>query len=238
MKPALFWSALLVLMLGPSYQPAGEDQPPHGPGRVLVVVPLGDPSPKLVENVAGSLQKRFNFQVLVNDSVPLPRSAWYLPRKRWRAEKLLDFLDTLELGENVWRVAGITEEPISTTKGKRYDWGIAGLATIGGRNSVFSSWLFERWKVKHHRRYLRAMDNLVLHEVGHNLGLDHCPLKRCIMADAMGSARQAALQSANEFCPRCTEKLRVHLKDKKIRGKWSLKELAILRKTGWLPESD
>ena len=225
------WPVLLALALAPI-------GPSFGAERVLVVVPLGDPKPELVEIVADSLRERFNFQVRVHKGVSLPRSAWYPPRKRWRAEKLLDFLDTLKLGEDVWRVAAVTEAPISTTKGKRYDWGIAGLAESGGRNSVFSSWLFEKWKTSHKQRWLRAMENLVVHEVGHTLGLDHCPLKRCIMADAKGSARRAALQSCNEFCPRCTEMLRVHLREKKVRGKWSTKELGVLRKLGWLPESE
>jgi predicted Zn-dependent protease len=74
------------------------------------------------------------------------------------------------------------------------------------------------------------MENLVLHEVGHTLGLDHCPLVRCIMADAKGNALKAARQSINEFCPRCTRLIRRHLRDPEVNGTWSKRELAILKK--------
>ena len=60
--------------------------------------------------------------------------------------------------------------------------------------------------------YLHAIENLVLHEVGHTLGLPHCPLDRCIMADAKGNALHSAEVSINEFCPRCYEAIRKHLR--------------------------
>jgi archaemetzincin len=194
----------------------------------LVVVPLGEPSKDLVEFVAGSLRKRFLLTVRVTDPEPLPESAWYPPRKRWRAEKLLSHLKEMDLGD-AWRVCGITEEEISTTKGQRYDYGIAGLADLGGKASVLTSYLFRRVK-KNRKRYLRYMENLVLHEVGHTLGLDHCPLERCIMADAKGNALRAARVSINEFCPRCTRLLRRHLRDPGVKGEWSAKERAVLKK--------
>jgi predicted Zn-dependent protease len=93
-----------------------------------------------------------------------------------------------------------------------------------------TSYLFRRVKKKNRKRYLRYMENLVIHEVGHTLGLDHCPLARCIMADAQGNALRAARLSINEFCPRCTRLLRRHLRDPQVKGKWSKKERAILKK--------
>ena len=196
---------------------------------VIVVVPLGEPSEDLVEFIADSLKERFLLTVRVADPEPLPDIAWYQPRQRWRAEKLLTHLKQMDLGD-AWRVTGITEEPISTTKGKRYDYGIAGLADMDGKASVLTSYLFRRVKKKNRKRYLRYMENLVIHEVGHTLGLDHCPLVRCIMADAKGNALKAARRSINEFCPRCTRLIRRHLRDPKVRGKWSKRERAILKK--------
>ena len=104
---------------------------------VIVVVPLGTPSEDLVEFIAESLRERFLLTVRVTDPEPLPEFAWYPPRKRWRAEKLLTHLKQMDLGE-AWRVTGITEEPISTTKGKRYDYGIAGLADMGSIGKLLS----------------------------------------------------------------------------------------------------
>lgn len=198
------------------------------PLPVLVVVPLGAPSPDLVELVTRSLRERFRFEVRVAEPVPLPKEAWYAPRKRWRAEKLLDALDALPY-TGAWRVAAITEAPISTTKGEVHDWGIAGLGSLGGRSSVFTSYLFRRYQRSDRATYLRFMENLVLHEVGHTLGLDHCPLPRCIMADAEGNAIRAAQRSINELCPRCFRTIRRHLRAEELRGAWSEEEHARVR---------
>jgi archaemetzincin len=203
---------LLPVFLFAALIAATPDQSEEHP--TLVVVPLGDPSEDLVKHIAESVRKRFLLEVRVTDPQPLPKFAWYPPRKRWRAEKLLKFLKELDVGD-AWRVTGITEESISTTKGKRYDYGIAGLADMGGKASVLSSYLFRRVKKKNRKRYFRYMENLVIHEVGHTLGLDHCPLDR---------------RSINEFCPRCTRLLKRYLRDPEVKGKWSARERAILKK--------
>ncbi len=200
----------------------------------VVVVPLGKVAPDLVEHVARSVRERFDFEVEVVERTPLPPWAWYKPRKRWRAEKLLDFLDTLDVGP-ARRVIGFTEAPISTTKGSRHDWGIAGLGQMPGRSCVLTSHLFRRYKHKARKRYLRLMENLVLHELGHTLGLPHCPLDRCIMADAKGNAIRAGKLSINEFCPRCHEGIRELLRDPALRGDWKDDEWKLLRARGWTP---
>jgi archaemetzincin len=179
---------------------------------VLVVVPMGDTSPDLVQFVADSIERRFQFEVRIADPIPHPTEAWYAPRKRWRADRILDHLDEQDFGADVWRVAAITEAPISTTNGDIYDWGIAGLGSMGGKSSVFTSHLFRGFRKKDRKTYLRFMENLVLHEVGHTLGLPHCPLERCVMADAKGNAVKAARASDNEFCPRCRAQIAEHLR--------------------------
>lgn len=191
----------------------------------VVIVPLGATAPDLVEQVATAVRDRFAFEVGVAAAVPLAPAAWYGPRKRWRAEKLLDQLDALDLGE-VEHVIGLTEQPISTTKGARLDWGIAGLGQLPGKSCVLTSYLFRGIKKKDRARYRRYMENLVLHELGHTLNLPHCPLDRCIMADAKGDAFRAARLSSNEYCPRCHRTIQHLLRDPAPRGTWSARERA------------
>jgi archaemetzincin len=219
---------LPLLLVGVLAALGAAGEKPHDE-PILVLVPLGDPSPDLVTFLAESLRARFRLDVRVSEPYALPASAWYAPRKRWRAEKLLDHLDSLPF-LYAWRVCGITEAQISTTKGKRHDYGIAGLARMGGKSSVLTAYLFRRIRKKSRKRYRRYMENLVLHEVGHTLGVDHCPLDRCIMADAKGNALRAARRSSNQFCQRCTALLAPHLRDPSVKGRWSKRERAILEK--------
>lgn len=228
-RAAVLGLALAPLLLGASHpdRAAAPSAPSEPAERVLVIVPLGKPDPKLVNFIAASVERRFKLDVHIADPVPLPKEAWYAPRKRWRADTILDHLDAMEL-EGAWRVAGITERPISTTKDEYFDWGIAGLGTLDGRSSVLSSYYFRRFKKKAPKKYQRYMENLVLHEVGHTLGLDHCPLDRCIMADAHGKAVTAAEKSINEFCPRCNRLAKPYLRDPEVKGHWSAAERAVL----------
>lgn len=177
----------------------------------LAVVPLGVVDPELVKSVAEEISRRFDFEVLTLQALPLPETAWYAPRKRWRAEKLLKYLSQ-EGRIDADRVAAVTEEPISTTKGSIVDWGIAGLGTLAGKSSVFTAHLFRGLKKKDPARYRRYMANLVLHEVGHTLGLPHCERDDCVMADAKGNALRAAERSTNEFCPHCAALLGARLR--------------------------
>ena len=211
------WLPLSLLLLA---APAAEDP-------TLVIVPLQDPDEALVEMIADSVRERFHLEVKVVDNMEMPEEAWYKPRKRWRADVILDTFDELEL-ENAEHVAGITEKPISTTKGDYYDWGVAGLGALDGRSSVLSSYYFRNYR-KQPKKYQRYMENLVLHEVGHTLGLDHCPLERCIMADAKGKAVTAAEKSVNELCPRCTRLIQSHVRTREVDVEWTEEELEILR---------
>jgi archaemetzincin len=52
-------------------------------------------------------------------------------RRRYRAEKLLDFLEA-EAPPNVFRTLGLTTVDFSTTKGSYADWGVLGLGAIDG----------------------------------------------------------------------------------------------------------
>ncbi len=79
-----------------------------------------------------------NAAVKILSPLPLPENAFYKPRNRYRAEKLLQFLDSLNNG-SYDRVVGLTKKDISTTKGEYDDWGIFGLGNLNGYSCVVST---------------------------------------------------------------------------------------------------
>jgi archaemetzincin len=117
--------------------------------------------------------------------VDLPRSAFYSPRQRYRAERLLEFLAP-KLPPDGHRILGLTSSDISTTKGPYPDWGVMGLATLDGSACVLSSFRCRRG-AKNARHAVTRFAKTAVHELGHTFGLPHCPTQGCLMEDGKGS---------------------------------------------------
>jgi archaemetzincin len=172
--------------------------------KVLYVQPLGGELPAAdAALVATAIEGVIGWQVRTLERMPLPAAAFYQPRRRWRAEKLLDVLDG-RLPADGTRILGLTGADISTTKGEVFDWGVLGLGRIGGASSVISAFRCRRTArgAAHARERLAKV---AVHEVGHTLGLDHCPNRGCLMEDAQG--RVATCDREYDFCARCRKLL-------------------------------
>jgi archaemetzincin len=172
------------------------------PGPV-VLVPMGNVDRAFLEAAAEAVRARVEADVRIDPPRELPRSAWYEPRRRYRAEKLLDAIDAAP-PEGAWKVLVVTAAEISTTKGDIQDWGIAGLGNIGGRSSVASTFLYTKHS-KTKAQALKRFTDVAVHEFGHTLRLPHCETTGCVMADAKGKAMRAADVSRGHFCLRCRQ---------------------------------
>ena len=142
-------------------------------------------------------------EVRVLAPVALPASAFYPPRGRYRAEKLLEFLRGL-LPDDGLRIQGMTAADISTTNGRFADWGILGLGDLPGPACVISS--FRCKKTARDPAHARErLAKVAVHELGHTLGLAHCPTRGCLMEDAGGLV--ATCDREHDFCGRCRKLL-------------------------------
>jgi archaemetzincin len=186
------WVAI-VAVLAATPAAADADAPTKASELVVCIQPigkLGKADKGLLAPIARGFERVFGFTVKTLDPMPLPEDAWYAPRKRYRAEKLLDHLATEVLptaGCNA--VMGFASVDISTTKDEIEDWGILGLAYVDGGVGVVSSYRMKRGKTARRKVIQRAI-KVANHELGHVLGLPHMDGgPECMMNDAHGTIK-------------------------------------------------
>jgi archaemetzincin len=187
-----------LLLLGASPVSAST---PAAPNRVLYVQPLGGCASQArgTEQVVAALRAFYPVDVRVLACQELPQAAYYPPRKRYRAERLLAYLNH-RMPKDGWRILGLTDADISTTKGPYADWGVLGLGELPGTATVISSFRCRK-KARDAAHAIERLSKVAVHEIGHTLGLPHCPERGCLMEDAMGKV--ATTDRERDFCPRC-----------------------------------
>ena len=140
----------------------------------VVILPLGNVDGKIIKNIIDSVKHYFpNITVLEKEN--MPASAWYNPRKRYRADTLIHWMARRALKNQIY--LGVTGMDISTTKGDNPDHGIMGLGYCPGNACIISSYRI---------RNKSNVYKVAIHELGHTLGLPHCPNVYCYMQDAKG----------------------------------------------------
>lgn len=195
--------SLLALLGGCSEEsghPPIATNPPIPLVSTIEIQPLGRVDSRLVECASKGLASFYKTKVRVLPMKELPKESYYAPRKRYRADRLISWLYK---GKGSV-VVGLTSVDISTTKGEVKDWGVFGLGYLGKGACVVSTFRLRRGATTALLR--ERLVKVVNHEVGHNLGLPHCPTPCCMMNDAEGKVSTVDKENG-KLCPSCRAKI-------------------------------
>lgn len=191
----IFYAAVLFIIVCLSCKHPQHNQPgiANAHNVTLKLLPLGKvPGPYVKAVIIQLQQSHPSVQLLPAE--PLPAFAYYAPRNRYRADSIIQWLQS-RAKENESFIA-ITAADISTNKGSIKDFGIMGLGFKPGRAAVAS--LF-RLKNKNN------LYKVAIHELAHNAGLPHCRNKTCYLRDAEG---KDPTNEETAFCQSCSNYLK------------------------------
>ena len=142
--------------------------------------------------LADALKEVYPSVSIQKESLVLPKEYYNKERNRYSGTGLLKDLTRIRKG-NV--VLGLTDEVIFKANELSPTYGIFGVSPVGAYVAVMSS---TRPSGKQHINDHLA--KLMMHELGHSFGLNHCSNQHCFMVDAEHGNKFSQTPS---FCNEC-----------------------------------
>lgn len=162
--------------------------------KSVTMLPLGNRITNKLTRETYSKIKVILPNITLAKAVQMPALAYYPPRKRYRADSLIHWMSRIAKPDEV--LVGITGQDISATAHGHEDFGIMGLGYRPGNACISSA-----YRLKGHTENFWKV---VIHELGHTVGLIHCPIKTCFMRAAEGKNTTG---EEKEFCNKCKQHL-------------------------------
>jgi archaemetzincin len=162
----------------------------------LLIVNYSNVPQSVIAKAQANLSPYFGDISVVN--IDLPDSAYYKPRNRYLTMPLLRQLQTLRKTNTL--VLGITVKDVSTPIHGYENFGIMGQSLLNQHVAVVSTWRVGN--VKHLQE--NDFKKLMLHELAHSVGLNHCKTNDCILHDAEKKNR---FSYSPFFCDTCIRQL-------------------------------
>lgn len=145
------------------------------------------------------MESFFGFGCTVKPKVEFTPDILAASRTRYEAGKILDKYHSPNY------VLVLTEKDIACKNGDIPEWGIFGYGEIDGTTCVVSTFRLKR-KVTE-AVFLDHLQKDAIHEIGHNLGLEHCANDpRCLMNDAKGTLKEIDKEKI-WFCDQCRKQV-------------------------------
>lgn len=182
--------------------------------KMVGIVVLGDMALSFKDTLNHVIKNTYGFKTIYLGTREMPgRFFIAIKSPRYRADSILRFLKTIK-PDSIDYVVGLTDFDISATKkdpngnilepkSKYADWGIFGYGNVNGPACVVSTY---RLKTNQKSLLYERVKKVVIHELGHNLGLKHCKNNYCVMTDAVEKLSTVDEEST-ELCGECRKEI-------------------------------
>ena len=169
---------------------------------LIILQPLEFNDESLLHYLEDSVEKFYPVEIIVANSRNFPKTFYYKPRNRYRADSTIRWLKQIK-PDSATSIVGITNKDVSVNKGVYKDFGVMGLGYKPGESCVVSTFRLRK-SVTSQNHFRQRLFKVVVHEMGHNFGLPHCSNEECVMVDAEG---QMKLDKEKDLCESCRAKL-------------------------------
>jgi archaemetzincin len=159
----------------------------------LALLPFQDVDERSMALLAAQLAEK-GFACNVHRAEPMPAGAWNRLREQYRAELLLKAAREAAAG----RVLGVTDQDLYV-EGLNF---LFGMAEHPGKAAVIT---IARLYSADGTRFQARMLKEAMHELGHTLGLDHCPHPKCVMY--FSNTVTDTDRKGADYCSACRAKL-------------------------------
>ena len=167
----------------------------------ICIQALGDVNNACIYEVKKAIESFYGAKVTVKAKLEFTDDILSPSKTRYDASKILSKYNTNEM------LLILTEKDITHAKDKNLEWGIFGLGFCPGKTCVISTYRLR--KNANQKRMIERLTRVAIHEIGHNMGLDHCTSNsECLMNDARGTIKQVDGEKI-WFCDKCKNKLKL-----------------------------
>lgn len=169
--------------------------------KTIYIQPLGDVNHEYVDYIKTSVKNFYGYDCVIKTKINLTNAILTRSKTRYEAGKILKQYNSKE------NILLITEKDIAHRKSNDFpEWGVFGLGFRPGTTCVISTFRLKKNVSK--AKFLERLKKVALHEIGHNLGLEHCTYdKNCMMTSAGGTAKQVDREKI-WFCFKCWNQIR------------------------------
>ncbi len=171
--------------------------------KKILLVTFEFKNPYLLQKLQEILKEIFQIEAIYKTSIPLPKEAYNGFRNQYLADILLESLIPFRKEGEI--VLGITKEDLYS-QGLNF---VFGVASSFYKTSVIS---LKRLKNSFYNLpndeeiYLKRVYTEAVHEIGHTLGLSHCPNPHCVMF--FSNSILDTDKKGYRFCKNCDKKVK------------------------------
>jgi archaemetzincin len=162
---------------------------------------LGDIDEKYINFVKERIISFYGFNCVIEKRITLIDDILASSKKRYEASKILAKYNS---NKNLLLLTSVDIAHFNRKKNIA-EYGIIGLGYRPGKTCVVSTFRIKRNVSE--KKMMERLEKVSIHEVGHNLGLDHCTNdKKCLMNDVNGTVTQIDFEKV-WLCDKCSKQI-------------------------------